>query len=143
MKEYFNRVVLGKVLVLPRKSAEQFTCDVPWSCISISDPFAYFDADIHEGNRVGLLRMRFDDAQVQYPRAVLFNKEMASQVIEFVDKVWANSELLMIHCNAGMCRSPAVGQFVAERYEPSYAQYYKRLYAPNMLVYNVLKEYTT
>jgi predicted protein tyrosine phosphatase len=138
---FFERPVLGKILILPRNAAERFAYPKPWACISISDPRSLFEAEISNVNRVDILRIRFDDAvQNETFPWVLIKPEQGKTIMEFADKVWDKVDLLMIHCNAGLCRSPACGMVISEKYQPAVAPQFKKLYYPNKLVVKTLRE---
>lgn len=144
-EKHFDRPVLGKILILSRKHAEQFTYDKPWACISISDKTYPFTAhlpypEIHTENLVDLLQLRFDDITDQRPGWVEFSESHAQQIWKFVDKVWDKVDLLMIHCHAGLSRSPACGKVIAEKYDPELSGFYNEMYFPNILVQNVMRK---
>ena len=67
----------------------------------------------------------------------MFNGELARQILEFVDRVWDEIEVLMIHCEAGISRSPAVAAAIAKLKYKDDAAYF-RIYRPNTLVYLTL-----
>jgi predicted protein tyrosine phosphatase len=136
---YFGRPVLGKILILPRRDAQQFKHDKPWACISISDSYEIFDADILEDNRVAILRLKFDDISREKPGHKTIDKRQAQQIMSFAEQVWDKVDILMIHCNAGLCRSPACGQVISEKYQPEFASYFEDLYHPNELVVKTLR----
>lgn len=136
---YFERPVLGKILILQRHNAEKFKYEKPWACISISDSFSDFDAEINEENNLGILRLKFDDTE--FPtRGVPISTEQADSILEFAFKIWDKVDLMLIHCNAGISRSPAVGKFLSEIYQPMFCRYFDAFYSPNKLVTKVLKE---
>ena len=145
---HFGRPVLGKILILPRSSARQFTYDKPWACISIGT----FKEELPKINKVQLtdiLQLTFVDLDAQ-PGAAwlerhpgedkLFTSEQAKQIWEFVAKVWDDIDLLMIHCYAGISRSSAVGKAISEVYQPECVDYFGMLYDPNKLVHKILAE---
>lgn len=143
-ENYFGRPVLGKILILPRVSAQEFFYHKPWACISISDATSPYTKDIPEAeiitqNLVDVIKLKFDDIsklKEGYKRITL---DQARQIMEFVDRVWDKIELLMIHCNAGLCRSPACGQVISEKYQPDFASFYEDLYHPNEAVVRALR----
>lgn len=47
---------------------------------------------------------------------IIFNANHAQQIIKFIDRVKDEKELLVVHCNAGMSRSPSVACFVRDAY---------------------------
>ncbi len=137
MEYHFGRPVLGKILILPEEAAVQFSYPKPWAAISI---YSNGDApELPKDNRIGYLRMKFADIERPEFEAA-FTHEQAKKIAFFTEKVWNKCKLLMIHCYAGVSRSPAVGKAISEIYQPNYALYFDRLYAPNALVYQVLKE---
>jgi len=138
-----GRPVLGKILVLPKRAFEEFSTNKTWACISISDTFT-FDAGmfpvITEVNRSYMIRLGFDDISRPKPGLTEMDIEQAKSIWDFVDQIWNEVDLLVIHCNAGMCRSPAVARAIAEKYYPETAELYNQLYHPNKLVYRLMKE---
>jgi len=56
----------------------------------------------------------FDEVKADYPAAVLFDKEHAKKIIKFVEELQESDEKhkLIIHCDAGVSRSGAVGCFI-------------------------------
>lgn len=143
---HFERPVLGKVLILNRKCAEQFTYSKPWACISIDGANTTFVADpkghaiLSEENRVDLLQLRFDDITMERDGWKPISDDQAKQVWEFVEKVWDKVDLLMIHCHAGLSRSTACGLVISEKYHPEYAHLYEVFYMPNILVKQTLRK---
>jgi predicted protein tyrosine phosphatase len=53
---------------------------------------------------------------------------------DFVDRVWDKIDLLLIHCNAGISRSTAMGQVISKFFQPKFEKYYGMLYSPNKLI---------
>ena len=76
-------------------------------CISITNP----KADLPElSSRFrAILRVSFTDisAPSPYEWDKLFSEEDASQILAFVTE-WADAERIVIHCRAGLGRSPGV-----------------------------------
>ena len=142
VEHFFDRPVLGKILVLPQTAAESFRYNKPWACISVRGSNSIFTPRINDNNRVGLLSLIFDDIEhlPQGSSNILFNASHANSIWEFVDKVWQRTDLLMVHCAAGISRSAAISQVISETYQPDYVKYYGQLYRPNKLVHRILKE---
>ena len=87
---------------------------------------------------VDALTLYFDDIDRAVDGAVLFSKDQALQIIDFIEKN-RSAETLLVHCYGGESRSRAVGAFAMEMLGGSS----KRLFEtghPNMHVYNTLKE---
>lgn len=146
LEYHFERPVLGKLLILSRKSAEEFTYSKPWACISIDGINNTFVADpkghavLSEENRVDLLQLRFDDITEPREGWVEISEDQAKQIWEFVEKVWDKVDLLMIHCHAGISRSTACGLVLSEKYHPEFAHMYEKMYFPNVLVKSTMRK---
>ncbi len=55
-----------------------------------------------------MLRLHFDDLTERGEQAdILFAEDHAREISEFIDS-WPNTERVMVHCNAGVSRSPGV-----------------------------------
>ena len=137
---FFDRPVLGKILVLPRSSVEQFQYNKPWACISIRGNWEPFPPNLHEANLVAMLPLQFDDVEFDRPASRLrpINDDQVDQVWKFVKEHWENVDLLVIHCAAGISRSTATAMAISDRYQPEFAKYYEQLYSPNSLVFESL-----
>ena len=100
-------------------------------------------------NGENILKLRFDDA-VDDPdhTLVLFNAEIAGEIVRFIQKI-DTSRLLFVNCGAGISRSGAVGE-VLNDYFNKYLEfnamddeYFRRLNRQiqgNPLVRRVLRE---
>lgn len=66
-------------------------------------------------NRLGELRLRFDDINSPREGYIHFTKLMAQQILYFVAPFLTGDELkeIIIHCNAGLSRSPGVAAALA------------------------------
>lgn len=92
--------------VLSREAAERYEpCGVE-VCISIGDPLAE-PAQLSRAF-AAVLRLTFNDI-VAAPAAedVLFAAEHAGDVFRFVEQ-WPHVERIVVHCQAGVSRSPGV-----------------------------------
>ena len=109
-----------RVCVCNRQQAERDLSEATSALyvISINTP-GFRLADI-PGNWEDRLNLQFHDViqeDCEYKDAdgndfVIFTKEMANQVIRFVESIHENREIL-IHCDAGISRSMAMGRFVS------------------------------
>ena len=55
-----------------------------------------------------MLRLNFNDIiERGEPSDILFGEEHAREITEFIDS-WPNVKRVMVHCNAGVSRSPGV-----------------------------------
>ncbi len=149
-KYYFDRPLLGKILILSRSAAIQFTFPESWACISIASSVGELPK-ISEENRIDILRLTFEDLDAvpglafsqAFPEKAknIFKTEQANKILDFLCDNWKKVKLLMIHCYAGQSRSAGVGLFVCEKLQPSWFNNFKKIYPMyNKLVYNRLKE---
>ena len=151
-EEYYGQPTNGKLLVLPKSAASNFTYDKPWACISIGcEPGDW--PKINKCQQVDLLQIAFADLDkpldkeesVDYTDShkshkldpILFSPEHAKQIWDFVEKNWDNVDLIMVHCLAGASRSPAVAAAIALKKYGNDNLYFQ-LYCPNRLVYRTL-----
>ncbi len=86
----------------------------------------------------GVLTLYFDDIIREVEGAVLFSKEMATQVIKFICK-HKDIDTLLIHCYAGQSRSQAVGAFAVWMLGGDNDIYFQK-HTPNRQVYDTLME---
>lgn len=141
---------IGKLIVLSRSKAAKFTYDRPWAAISI-DTYPGWPK-LNMCQRFGLLQLEFADINSRedvdpstlavYPDLPdrLFTKEHATQILDFVEKYWNDIEVLMVHCYAGQCRSPAVAAAIHKIWQDYDDSAYFNLYTPNSLVYKTILE---
>lgn len=94
------------LVVLSREDAEFYEPGPNEICISISDPEAP-PASISP-RFAAVLRLEFDDVTEQRaPSDILFASDQARAIVDFVH-VWPDADRLIVHCNMGVSRSPAV-----------------------------------
>ena len=118
------------------RNAEFFRWDRPWAAISITSGPKFPALD--DGNRVGLLRLNFDDiTEPGTPRS--FTPALAAEILDFVAGVWDQIEVLLIHCDGGLSRSPAVASALSRIYYGDDGSWVE-LDFPNRLVYDLLVE---
>ena len=126
------------IRVCSRRAAMAFKCEVPWAAISItSNPQAW--PELSRENRIGLYQAYFLDATV--PGEDSMTEVQAEEILEFVTWVWDKIECLMVHCDAGLSRSPAVAAGLAKIFigEGADMPYFEK-YWPNYLVYKLILE---
>lgn len=135
-----------KVLVTDRESIEQgLGLRVGHAVISITDPGR---KPARIGHRQGLravLALAFDDAEPTGPLADLpaglrpMIEADAQAIWRFVDEQRGQVEVLVVHCEMGMSRSPAVAAAVTRALGGDDAGFFER-YSPNRYVYDLLLE---
>ena len=118
------------------RNAEFFRSDRPWAAISITSGHEH--PVLSETNRVGLLRLVFDDiTQPDLPQS--FTPALATEILDFVASVWDKAGAFLIHCDVGLSRSPAVAAALSRIYYGDDGPWFE-LDFPNRLVYDVLVE---
>lgn len=127
-----------KIHVCSRNEARSFRSQVPWAAISItSSPHVW--PELSEEGRVALLQLYFLDHTT--PGDNSMTQEQAQEILQFVESVQGQIECLLVHCDAGMSRSPAVAAAIAKIFigEDEDKSYFQR-YFPNYLVYKLILE---
>lgn len=132
-----NKAIVVKTLT----EARLFECDVPWAAISIVSVVGG-NPILHAENRVGLLNMAFED--IEFPRPttppeLIFDTDKAQQILDFVAEMWPQVECFLVHCHAGMSRSPAVAAAIEHIYHGNGSDnYWFKIKTPNMAVYRTI-----
>lgn len=91
----------------------------------------------------GVLRLAFPDAEAAsslHMDANLFSREQAEEVWGFVHQHLLEVRRIIVHCDAGLSRSPAVGAALARVLKGDDAEFFGGRYRPNMRVYRMLLE---
>ena len=83
-----------------------------------------------------VLTLYFDDVVRETEGAVLFTKEMAEEIIDFI-LLNRDAETLLIHCYGGQSRSMAVGAFALKMLGMDNSRYFSEA-VPNPVVYDTL-----
>jgi predicted protein tyrosine phosphatase len=89
------------------------------------------------------LRLHFPDADVaseQFPEGLLFAPEHAREIWDFVLR-HRDVERVVIHCDAGISRSPAVAAALARVLNGDDVEFFAGRYRPNMRVYTLRLDY--
>ena len=93
-------------VVLSREDAERYEPREREICISIADP----DAEPAQlsSDFVAVLNLSFTDIiERGEPSDVLFSEDHARAIREFID-AWPDATRIVVHCHAGVSRSPGV-----------------------------------
>lgn len=138
--------MVKEIKVCSRQNAKLFQCEKPWSAISVATEAGEFP-DLSKENRVDLLRLHFWDIANPSPNMIesgdskLFSRAQAEKLIEFVDRVWEKSEVLLVHCEAGLSRSPAIAAAITcMKLNKEGVEKYFSKYMPNGFVFKTLLE---
>jgi hypothetical protein len=130
------------IQVRSREAAKEFVDDLPWAAISISTHSQGLP-ELQTKNRVGLLQLTFWDIDSEdlEKNKNSFSKEDADKIINFVGDMLPKIECLLIHCEMGVSRSPAIAAALSHSlWGPETDKIYFKNYTPNMLVYRTLIE---
>jgi predicted protein tyrosine phosphatase len=124
-----------EVRFMPQADAVKLIPMADTALISITGPAG--EAQLKYG-WTHLLRLEFHDADVEeFDGCLLFDSDMARQVIQFVEQLPPDVTRFFVHCHAGISRSAGVAKFVAEMtdtpFNKDYASY-------NRLVYSTLRK---
>lgn len=82
-------------------------------CVSITDPD---HPDVRLSERfAAVLRLRFSDIDQEtgLPEHTLFNRSHARALLDFLAR-WSHVDTVVVHCRAGLSRSPAIAIAIAE-----------------------------
>ena len=140
-----------KILVMGRKSAEQFKSTENYVMISITSPYSpQANIELKEP-LMGILRLSFHDwnekekeivektNSIESKKMIYFNKEMAQEILLFVMCYIKYVDLIVVHCEAGISRSAGVAGAIAKCFCGDDSYYFKH-YIPNTLVYKTIVE---
>ena len=97
---------IPEFVVLSREEAERYEPGEREICISIADP----DTDAARLSRrfAAVLRLNFTDVvEPEDPSDVIFSDDHARAIRDFIDS-WPDAARIVVHCHAGMSRSPGV-----------------------------------
>ena len=132
--------MIKQIEVRSKSKAREFTSDVLWAAISIST-YPNDWPKLNGAKRMGLLQLAFEDTEFREAKDeyVLFTPEDAARIYEFVKEMEAKEvELILVHCEAGLSRSPAIACVLNQAFLKGEAKIYFEIYYPNKLVYEVM-----
>jgi predicted protein tyrosine phosphatase len=129
---------MQEIIVHNRSGAEKFFSVLPWAAIQITNLDGQWPS-LSSVERTALLQMRFPDRaapDAQCPKEALFTETQADQILEFVLAHKDQIDRLLIHCEMGTGRSPAIAAALTRIFLPEvdYYDYFQRK-NPNLLVY--------
>lgn len=137
-----------KIVVLPKRKIHNIenTLTEKHSIISVYTPFSEPANILKNKNTEKILFTSFDDYDTiidNYEefwgrKQILFSAVNAKEIIDFWNEI--NSDLLIVHCEAGVSRSPAIAAALSKINEEDDNFYFKN-YRPNSLVYRTILNY--
>lgn len=74
------------------------------------------------------------------PGLILFNSDHAHDILDFVNYHWPQINLLMVHCEHGLSRSPAVAAAIGRLKTGKTRRFFRDPYIPNGYVYRQILE---
>ena len=136
-------------IVFNRSTIQSANPTIPHIVIQITDSQGTEFPPLSEEakrTRKGVLQLRFEDMDSLpgiYGRApfnyILFEKEHAKKILDFVFKEHKDVPLVLVHCEAGISRSPATAASLTKIFGKDDADFFK-FYMPNRLVYSTILE---
>jgi len=116
----------------------------PHVVISIADPGSPQPIIRPSGLCRGILRLRFHDAEptegfLSPPEIKQMTHQQAQAIWQFVKKHLSDIKLVVVHCEAGMSRSPAIAAAICKGLGGDDSRFFDE-FQPNMLVYGLLLE---
>ena len=91
----------------------------------------------------GVLRLSFPDAEFPsdlHTEDSLFSRQQAEEIWTFTQQHVSEIERIIVHCDAGISRSPAVAAALARVLNDDDAEFFGGQYRPNRRVYRFLLE---
>ena len=137
---------MTQVRIFSRTEAESVEYECPHAWVSIYTPRDVPAALRTNDRTVGVCVQRFhdlDDRAVEagavedWVEPDLFSDEQAGELAAFLRKVWGVADKLLIHCDAGISRSPAVGAAALKHFTGDDSWIFRDYY-PNMRVFRKL-----
>lgn len=144
-----------KFIILNRIQAENFRFAEKHIVISVRDVGAKKALLPVNPNRLAELFLEFSDINNEgklhltktpkhneHFQIVYFDKLQANLIIEFVDTWMDKVDLIVVNCEAGICRSSAIAAALSKAFfNQDNSEFFKK-YLPNSLVYKtILEEY--
>lgn len=123
------------ITVCNRDKAESHEFLFPHLLISISAPNDKPKLPKNK-NRINTLSLEFHDLNEPYKDYKIFSKKDAYSIFEFLKQNKSIKDII-IHCDAGISRSPAIAAALAKIFNNDDSKYFKE-YLPNMLVYKIM-----
>lgn len=143
------------VIALSASDAKTFRSDEPYAIIQISDPGPERHPYMHPFPQLrAITQVRFDDILPEdavgpngLPRYVVMEPRHANAIAASIIGWWSRVATIIVHCHAGMSRSPGVAVAIREHYGQATDDLYSGGRIPNAhckaLVAAALADYDT
>ena len=129
--------------VLSRREIKTFFTNKKHIVISVRDPKTERAELPKTQSRLSVLDLEFNDIDWQKPSCayITFDKNMAQEILKFVDEYKDKVDLIICQCEAGISRSAGIAGALSRILEEDDLIFFKT-HIPNRLVYStILKEY--
>ena len=117
--------------------------EVPHIVVSIANPSAPHPTLRDSFHRLGVLRVGFDDVEAKRKDFQGDKTPMtaahAREIRVFVEAHLEEAELIVVHCDAGMCRSPAIAAALWRWLEGTRGPFFDA-FRPNPHVYRTMTD---
>jgi predicted protein tyrosine phosphatase len=127
------------IVIRSRRKAKDFTSDLPWAAIQIGDEEGDWPK-LNKVKQVDVLQLAFPDREfIRNDEEVLFNVDHADKILDFFAEVAPKIGRLLVHCYAGVSRSPATGAALSKIHYGEDQRFFDN-YCPNSMVYHQILE---
>lgn len=123
------------LVVCSLDEAEKFVCSSSWIAISVVSEGEH--PKLSDKNRVGLLQFSFWDVDKVIKGRPRMMESDALRILEFVDEYWDKVETVLVHCEAGLSRYPAIAAAISKIRTGNDGGYFKT-HSPNKWVYSTI-----
>lgn len=139
---------MTQIVVKSRTQAKQFGNEVvgDWVAVSVSTETCDF-VQLEGETLKEVLQLCFWDIanpteeRLRTMDGKLFCQGQAQQIIDFVDRWWGNVDWILVHCEAGRSRSPAIAAAIDYIWNGREASLpYFQQYDPNHFVFKTMLE---
>jgi predicted protein tyrosine phosphatase len=108
--------------------------------VSISDPGSRRPKAKKQSGLRDVLHLTFHDTEPPTTASmVLMTPKQAGQIVDFVERHQRDVETVVVHCEAGMSRSPAVAAALCKSMGGDDRQFWRN-FTPNVYVYKLVCE---
>jgi len=135
---------LKEIIVLPKRAIPQLESPLYWAMISVVTLENTWPENSDQ-NCKKTLRLAFHDADPNCFDTTgyedeLFDEKRANLICDFVNEIKDEVDMLVVHCEAGVSRSPAIAGAISKFMFDDDSKFFKSPYTPNMYVYRKLLE---
>lgn len=135
-------IIALPAVAVPELHDSDLVKDKAWALISIThEKGGWPELNVKESDKnfKGVLKLLFADIDHKMEDYVLFSQAHARQILDFAEAWYPSLDLLIIHCHAGLSRSPAVGAAISRIFKGHDGDFFQTK-IPNMLVYRTILE---